>query len=56
MGFPGGSDNNVRDPGSVPELGRSPGEGNGLSLKFTDMVKKFTLELKLFRALQTLFK
>ena len=32
--FPGGSDSevsayNVRDPGSVPGLGRSPGEGNG---------------------------
>ena len=31
-GFPGGSDSkesahNVRDPGSVPGLGRSPGEG-----------------------------
>ena len=33
MGFPGGSDGtisacNVRDPSSIPELGRSPGEGN----------------------------
>ena len=33
-GFPGGSDGkafvyNVGDPGSIPELGRSPGEGNG---------------------------
>ena len=32
--FPGGSDGkasayNVRDPGSIPGLGRSPGEGNG---------------------------
>ena len=32
--FPGGSDSkasvyNVGDPGSIPELGRSPGEGNG---------------------------
>ena len=34
MGFPGGSDSresacNVGDPGSIPGLGRSPGEGNG---------------------------
>ena len=35
MGFPGGSDNNVRDPGSVPELGRSPGEGTGNPLQYS---------------------
>ena len=34
MGFPGGSDGkvsacNVEDPGSIPESGRFPGEGNG---------------------------
>ena len=34
MGFPGGSDNkesayNAGDQGSIPGLGRSPGEGNG---------------------------
>ena len=34
MGFPGGSDSkesayNARDPGSIPGLGRLPGEGNG---------------------------
>ena len=33
-GFPGGSDSkesacNAGDPGSIPGLGRSPGEGNG---------------------------
>ena len=33
-GFPGGSEvkasaSNVGDPGSIPGLGRSPGEGNG---------------------------
>ena len=33
-GFPGGSDSkesayNTGDPGSIPGLGRSPGEGNG---------------------------
>ena len=36
-GFPGGSDGkvsdcNARDLGSVPESGRSPGEGNGKPL------------------------
>ena len=34
QGFPGGSDTkeyacNAGDPGSIPGLGRSPGEGNG---------------------------
>ena len=34
MGFPGGSDSeksacSAVDPGSIPGLGRSPGEGNG---------------------------
>ena len=34
MNFPGGSDGkasayNAGDPGSIPGLGRSPGEGNG---------------------------
>ena len=38
-GFPGGSDGkesacNVRDPGSIPGWGRSPGEGNGKPLQF----------------------
>ena len=36
--FPGGSDNkasvyNAGDPGSIPGLGRSPGEGNGNPLQ-----------------------
>ena len=36
--FPGGSDGkvsacNLGDPGSIPGLGRSPGEGNGLPLQ-----------------------
>ena len=43
MGFPGGPDGkefacNVRatgDPGSVPGLGRSPGEGNGNPLEYS---------------------
>ena len=37
--FPDGSDSkasayNVGDPGSVPGLGRSPGEGNGNPLQY----------------------
>ena len=39
-GFPGGSDGkestcNVGDLGSVPGLGRSPGEGNGYLLQYS---------------------
>ena len=39
-GFPGGSDGkesacNVGDPGSIPGLGRSPGEWNGNTLQYT---------------------
>ena len=38
MSFPGGSDNkdsacNAGDPGSIPGLGRFPGEGNGSLLQ-----------------------
>ena len=38
MGFPGGSvvkhpPANARDTGYIPELGRSPGEGNGSTLQ-----------------------
>ena len=40
MDFPSGSDNresacNVGDPGSIPGLGRSPGEGNGNLLQYS---------------------
>jgi len=40
MGFPGGSNNkesagNVGDPGSIPGLGRSPGEGNGYPFQYS---------------------
>ena len=40
MGFPGGSDSkgsacNAGDPGSVPESGRSPGEGNGNPFQYS---------------------
>ena len=40
MGFPDGSDGqesacNVGDPGSIPWLGRSPGEGNGNPLQYS---------------------
>ena len=39
-GFPGGSDGkesacNVRDPGSIPGLGRSPGKGNDYPLQYS---------------------
>ena len=38
FGFPSGSDGkasvcNAGDPGSIPRLGRSPGEGNGSPLQ-----------------------
>ena len=38
--FPGGSNSktsayNVGDPGSIPGLGRSPGEGNGNPLEYS---------------------
>ena len=39
LDFPGGSDGkasvyNAGDPGSIPALGRSPGEGNGNPLQY----------------------
>ena len=40
--FPGGSEDkesaySARDPGSIPGLGRFPGEGNGYPLKYSCM-------------------
>ena len=40
MGFPSGSAGkesacNAGDPGSIPGLGRSPGEGNGYPLQYS---------------------
>ena len=40
--FPGGSDVkesacSVGDPGSIPGLGRSPGEGNGNTLQYSSL-------------------
>ena len=40
MGFPGGSEvkasaPNAGDPGLIPGLGRSPGEGNGNPLQYS---------------------
>ena len=40
MGFPGGSDNkesacSVGDSGSIPGLGRSPGEGEGNPFQYS---------------------
>ena len=42
MGFPGGSDGiesncNVGDLGSIPALGRSPGEGKGYPLQYSGL-------------------
>ena len=39
LGFPGGSESKASacsagDPGSIPGLGRSPGEGNGTPLQY----------------------
>ena len=53
MGFPGGSDSkesacNAGDPGGIPGLGRSPGEGIGYPLQYSwvslvaQMVKKWS--------------
>ena len=44
MGFPGGSEvkasaSNVGNPGSIPGLGRSPGEGNGNPLQYSCLEK-----------------
>ena len=41
-GFPGGSDGkesacNAGDPGSTRGMGRSPGEGNGHPLQYSDL-------------------
>ena len=40
MGFPGGSEvktsaSNAGDPGLIPGLGRSPGEGNGNPFQYS---------------------
>ena len=42
LGFPGGSEVkasawNAGDPGSIPQLGRSPGEGNGCPLQYSGL-------------------
>ena len=42
LGFPGGSDGkesacNVGDLGSIPRLGRSPGEGKGYPLQYSGL-------------------
>ena len=44
MGFPGSSDSkesacNAGDPGSIPGLGRPPGEGNSYPLQYSCMEK-----------------
>ena len=42
MGFPGGSDDkesahNAGDPGLIPGSGRSPGEGGGYPLQYSNL-------------------
>ena len=49
MGFPGGSDGkestcNAGDHGSIPGLGRSPGEGNGYPLQYSGLEKSMDRE------------
>ena len=47
--FPGSSDSkesacNARDPGSIPRLARSPGEGNGNPLQYSCLENLWTVE------------
>ena len=43
LGFPGGSDAcNEGDLGSIPGLGRSPGERNGYPLQYSCLGKPWT--------------
>ena len=49
MGFPGVSDGkesvcNAGDLGSIPELGRSPGEGNGYPFQYSCLGNPMTEE------------
>ena len=48
LGFPGSSDSeesdfNVKDLGSIPELARFPGEGNGSSLQYSCLFNKWKI-------------
>ena len=48
LGFPGGSGGkesacNAGDLGSIPELGRSPGEGNGYPLQYFGLENSMVL-------------
>ena len=48
--FPGGSNGkesacNAGDPGSIPGLGRSPGEGNGYLLQYSWLEKPIDREV-----------
>ena len=52
-GFPGGSEGkasagNVGDPGSIPGLGRSPGEGNGNPLQYCYLENPMDCSLPVF--------
>ena len=51
FGFPGGSEvkasvYNAGDPGSIPESGRSPGEGNGNPLQYSCLENPMTGRLQ----------
>ena len=51
MGFPDGSDGketscNAGEPGSIPGLGRFPGEGNGYPLQWRNLWTKEPGELQ----------
>ena len=50
MGFPGGSDGeesacNAGDLGSIPGLGRSPGEGKGYPLQYSCLENSMDREI-----------
>ena len=54
MGFPGGSDGkesmcNAGDLGSIPGLGRFPGEGNGYPLQYSDLENSMHFSMGLQR-------
>ena len=52
LGFPGGSDGeesacNAGDLGLIPQLGRSPGEGNGYPLQYSGLENPMHREAEL---------
>ena len=53
MDFPGGSDGKVSayNPGSIPGLGRSSGEGNGYPLQYSCLENPVAYSMGLHRVL-----